>query len=208
MNEKSNKEQMTVALYARVSRHDKEQTPENQLLKLRRFAAHREWQIFEEFIDIASGGKASRPGLDRMMKLARGHRFDAVLIVRIDRIGRSVRNLHNLLDELKRANVGLICSDQEIDTSSPAGKLLYTILGAVSELELELIRERTMDGLARARAEGKTLGRPRFDISDSDILRLRAEGLSLKQIAEKIGMSHQGVKKRLRKVRVTKRVEN
>jgi len=136
-----------------------------------------------------------------MLKLS-----DAILIVRIDRLGRSVRNLHNLLEELRHYGVELICADQDIDTSSPSGKLLFSILGAVSELELELIRERTKDGLARAVAQGKRLGRPPFAVSDEEILRMRAEGLSLRQIAEEVGMSHQGVKKRLRKSRGTKRV--
>jgi len=142
-----------------------------------------------------------------MLKDARAHRFDAILIVRIDRLGRSVRNLHNLLAELRHHGVELICTDQDIDTSSPTGKLLFTILGAVSELELELIRERTKDGLARAIAQGKRLGRPPFAINTDEILKLRAEGLSLRQIAEKVGMSHQGVKKRLRQSKATKRVE-
>jgi len=189
---------LKVAIYARVSRHDKDQNPENQLIKLSEFVKSHEWSVYGEYTDIASGAQSSRPNLDRMLKDARSRRFDAILIVRIDRLGRSVRNLHNLLAELRHYGIELICTDQDIDTSSPSGKILFTILGAVSELELELIRERTKDGLARAVAQGKRLGRPPFAVNTDEILKLRAEGLSLRQIAERVGMSHQGIKKRLR----------
>lgn len=196
-----------VALYARVSTHEKEQDPENQLIKLRDFVEKREWAVYGEYIDIRSGAQSSRPELDRMLNAAKAHWFDAIVIVRIDRLGRSVRNLHNLLAELQHSGIALICTDQEIDTSSPTGKLLFTVLGAVSELELDLIRDRTKDGLARARAQGKRLGRPPFPISTEEIITLRESGMSLRMIAGRVGMSHQGVKKRLRQASATKRVE-
>jgi putative DNA-invertase from lambdoid prophage Rac len=98
----------------------------------------------------------------------------------------------------------LICTDQQIDTKSPAGKLLFTVLGAVAELELDLIRERTKDGLARARAQGKQIGRPSTPGVTEDILRLRATGMSHRKIGEQLGMSHQAVKQRLRRDRVQK----
>jgi len=197
-----------VALYARVSRHDKDQDPDNQLMKLRSFAESRGWAVYGEYVDMKSGADASRPDLDRMLKAARGHAFSAIIIVRLDRMGRSVKNLLNLIDDLKLSNVELICTDQEINTSSPGGKLLFTLLGAISEFELELIRDRTKDGLARARAQGKRLGRPPSAIPTERILELRSQGLSLKKIGKEVGMSHQGVKKRLIKAGVTKRVEN
>jgi DNA invertase Pin-like site-specific DNA recombinase len=197
-----------VALYARVSTHDKDQDPDNQLVKLRSFAESRGWAVYGEYVDMKSGADASRPDLDRMLKAARGHAFNAIIIVRLDRIGRSVRNLLNLIDDLKRFNVELICTDQEIDTSSPAGKLLFTLLGAISEFELELIRDRTKDGLARARSQGKRLGRPPFAVSTGEIVALKESGMSLRQIGAKVGLSHQGVKKRLRQDKATKRVEN
>ena len=196
-----------VAIYARVSTHDKEQDPENQLIKLRDFVKKRGWTIYDEYPDRKSGGQSSRPELDRMLSAAKAHWFDAIVIVRIDRLGRSVRNLHNLLAELQHSGIALICTDQEIDTSSPTGKLLFTVLGAVSELELDLIRDRTKDGLARARAQGKRLGRPPMPISTEEIIALRESGMSLRIIGEKVGMSHQGVKKRLRQAAATKRVE-
>lgn len=196
-----------VALYARVSKHDKDQDPDNQLIKLRSFVESQGWAVYGEYVDMKSGADASRPDLDRMLKAARGHAFSAIIIVRLDRIGRSVKNLLNLLDDLKHYNVELICTDQEIDTSSPGGKLFFTLLGAVSEFELELIRDRTKDGLARARAQGKRLGRPPFAVSTEEIIALRSQGLSLRQIGAKVGLSHQGVKKRLRQASATKRAE-
>jgi len=196
-----------VALYARVSRHDKDQDPDNQLIKLRSFVESRGWAVYGEYVDMKSGADASRPDLDRMLKAARGHAFSAIVIVRLDRIGRSVRNLLNLIDDLKGSNVELICTDQEINTSSPGGKLLFTLLGAISEFELELIRDRTKDGLARARAQGKTLGRPPNHARTTEIARLRQEGLSPAEIGKQLGISRQGVKQRLRRARLQKGVE-
>lgn len=195
---------MRVALYARVSRSDKEQDPENQLLKLRQYAHARGWEVYASYIDYASGASPSRPALDKMIKAGRGRFYDTVLIVRLDRLARSVKQLLTILEELERHGVALVCSDQEIDMKSPAGRLLFTVLGAVAELELELIRERTKDGLARARAQGKRIGRPPNKTLDEEIEVLRAQGMSLRQIGEAVGMSHQAVKQRLRRARVQK----
>ena len=199
---------MKVALYARVSRHDKRQTNENQLLKLRAFAAARGYEIAGEYPDEASGANPHRLGLERLVKDAYAHRFNAILIVRLDRLARSTKQLLTILEEMDRFGVALVCSDQDIDTKSPAGKLLFTVLGAVAELELELIRERTKDGLARARAQGKRLGRPPKPEMTEEIMRLRAQGLSLRQIGAQLGMSHQSVKQRLRRARVQKWIGN
>jgi DNA invertase Pin-like site-specific DNA recombinase len=193
---------LRIALYARVSRFDKDQNPENQLIKLRSFAERHQWAVYREYVDYASGAKPSRPQFDEMLSDARARQFDAILIVRIDRLARSTRHLLNILEELQHFGADLICTDQEIDTKSPAGKLLFTVLGAVSELELDLIRERTKDGLARARAQGKRLGRPPSPAKTEEILGLREQGLSLRQIAQQVGLSHQGVKQRLRRARL------
>jgi DNA invertase Pin-like site-specific DNA recombinase len=195
---------MRVALYARVSRSDKEQDPENQLLKLRQYAISRGWEIYATYQDYASGASPSRPALDKMIKEGRARHYDTVLIVRLDRLARSVKQLLTILEELDHDGIALVCSDQEIDTKSPAGKLLFTVLGAVAELELELIRERTKDGLARARAQGKRIGRPPNHTKDDEIEVLRSQGLSLRQIGELVGLSHQGVKQRLRRARLQK----
>ena len=196
---------MKVALYARVSRADKDQDPENQLRKLRHFAFAHEWEIFAEYKDFASGQAPIRPQFNRMISQARARHFDAVLIVRLDRLARSTKQLLNLLDEMDRFGIQLLCTDQDIDTKSPAGRLLFTVLGAVAELELELIRERTKDGLDRARAQGKKLGRPPNKARDEEIDSLRAKGLSYRQIGARLGISHQAVKQRLRRMRVQNR---
>lgn len=197
---------MKVALYARVSRVDKDQNPENQLIKLREYARKHGWDIFEEYVDHASGAKTSRPSFDRMIRAGRARRFDAIVVVRIDRLARSTRHLLNILEDLDQHGVALVCTDQEIDTKSPAGRLLFTILGAVSELELDLIRERTKDGLARARAQGKRLGRPPSTVKNEEIRALRAQGKSLREIGLELGISHQAVKQRLRRERIQKGV--
>ena len=198
---------MRVALYSRVSRHDKDQNPENQLIKLREFASRHGWTIVKEYKDYASGADPSRPDLDKMLSAARGRLFDAVLAVRVDRVGRSVPNLHNIARDLQHYGVDLVFSDQDIDTTTASGMLVFTIFGAVAQFELELIRDRTLDGLATARLKGKRFGRPRYPVSTDEIRKLREEGLTLRQIAERVGMSHAGVKKRLRIDRATKGVQ-
>ena len=199
---------MRVALYARVSRADKDQDPENQLLKLREYASRHEWEIYAEFHDYVSGAAPIKPTLEKMLSEGRARHYDAVLIVRLDRLARSTKQLLTLLEDLDRYGVALVCTDQQIDTKSPAGKLLFTVLGAVAELELDLIRERTKDGLARAKAQGKRLGRPPKPEMTEEILRHRAQGLSLRQIGAQLGMSHQAVKQRLRRARVHNRDGN
>ncbi|MFW9943941.1 MAG: recombinase family protein [Candidatus Sifarchaeia archaeon] len=199
---------MKAALYGRVSKADDSQSPDNQLLRMRAYAEDRGWIVYDEYVDKASGADAHRPELDRMMNDAKARRFSIVLCVKVDRLARSVLNLYATIAQLDHKGIGFECTDQDISTSSATGKLLLTVLGGIAEFERELISERTKAGLARAKASGKTLGRPRYDISDAEILRLRSEGLSLKQIAERLGMSHQGIKKRLQMVRATKRVEN
>ena len=174
------------------------------MIKLRQFAISRGWEIYATYQDYASGASPSRPALDKMIRESRARHFDTVLIVRLDRLARSVKQLLTILEELDHNGIALVCSDQEIDTKSPAGKLLFTVLGAVAELELELIRERTKDGLARARAEGKRIGRPPNKALDEEITVLRSQGLSLRLIGEIVGLSHQGVKQRLRRTRLQK----
>ena len=161
------RETMKVGLYARVST-DKQDT-DNQMIRLREIAQNRGYEVFDEYVDIASGRNAHRPNLDRMMKDAKSHRFDKILAVRLDRIARSVINLNNLMIDLDEWKVKIEFIDQPIDTSTPAGKMILTILGAMAEFERELIVERTNDGLKRARKEGKTLGRKTTSLTDYQI---------------------------------------
>ena len=198
---------MRVAIYTRISRYDKEQNPENQRIKLMEYAQRHGWNVVREYSDVASGAAPSRPDLDKMLAAARGRLFDAILLVRIDRLGRSVSNLNNIAQDLEHFGVDLICTDQNIDTSSASGKLFFAMLSAFAEFELNVLRERTKDGLARARLQGKRIGRPRSAISTDDLRRMKQEGLTLREIAAKVGMSHAGVKKRLRVDGVTKGVQ-
>ena len=191
-----------IALYARVSRADKDQRPENQLIKLRDYASRHEFAVHEEYVDYASGATPERPPLKRMMADARGNRFSLIAVTRIDRIGRSVAHFANLVAELDANQVALITTDQPINTSSSTGRFLRTVLSAFAELELELIRERTKDGLARARAEGKQLGRPEDSALTARILALRERGLTHGAIAAELELSEGAVKQRLRRVRI------
>lgn len=165
-------DRMKVGLYARVST-DKQDT-DNQMIRLREVAQNRGYEVFDEYVDIASGRNANRPNLDRMMKDAKQHRFDKIIAVKLDRIARSVTNLNNLMNDLYAWNVGIEFIDQPIDTTTPAGKMILTILGAMAEFERELIVERTNDGLKRARKEGKTLGRKTVTLSEYQLDKARS----------------------------------
>src|SRR4249920_3397668 len=150
---------MKAALYARVSTFDQE--PENQLQELRRYVAARGWE-FVEFVDRGvSGSKDRRPALDNLLRDARRRRFDVVVCWRLDRLGRNLRHLITLLEELQSLGVAFVSLAEGIDATTPAGKLQMHILGAIAEFERERIRERVMAGLRRARSNGQRLGRPK-----------------------------------------------
>jgi len=183
-----------VALYARVSTKNNGQDPETQLVALREYAKARGFEVFHEYVDVGiSGAKEKRPALNRLMDHARKRRFDAVLVARFDRFARSTRHLVLALDEFNALGVDFISLSESIDTSTPMGKLVYTVIAAVAELERSLIRERVIMGLQRAKAQGKILGRPRPWVDPERVSRLRAEGLSLRAIARKTGVSHSTV---------------
>jgi len=188
---------MKVALYARVSRSDESQNPENQLMRLRSYASERGWTVYDEYVDMASGADANRPQLDRMMADARARRFSLVLCVKVDRLARSVSNLYAMLTEFDARGVKFECIDQSITTNTPTGKLLLSILGGVAEFERELIRDRTRAGLARAKAQGKRLGRPRKRVNMDRARELRSQGLGYRKIADALGVSYVTVRERL-----------
>ena len=131
-----------------------------QLDRLVAYCTARGWEEAEVYIDQASGADTRRPALMQMLQDAHRRHFDAILVVRLDRLMRSTLHLLAIVEQLDHDGVALVCLDQPIDTSTGMGRLLLTVLGAVAEFERDLIRERTMDGLARARAKGKRLGRP------------------------------------------------
>lgn len=150
---------MRTALYARVSTLDQE--PENQLEELRRYASARGWEV-KEYVDHGvSGAKERRPALDALVADAKRRRFDAVVCWRLDRLGRSIKHLISLIDELQALGIAFVSLAEGIDATTPAGKLQLHILAAIAEFERGRIQERVRAGLARAKAQGKRLGRPR-----------------------------------------------
>jgi DNA invertase Pin-like site-specific DNA recombinase len=174
-------------LYMRVSSLD--QHPETQLLDLRQMAAQRGYQIVQEYTDRISGAKARRPGLDQMMSDARRGRFDVVLVWASDRIARSVKHFLEVLDELNRLNIEFTSFREQIDTGGPLGRAIVVIIGAVAELERNLIIERVRAGMRRARLEGRHIGRRPLDLNREAILLDRRCGQSLGQIAKAHGIS-------------------
>jgi DNA invertase Pin-like site-specific DNA recombinase len=151
-----------IVLYARVSKGNGDQDPTNQLRDLRKLAELKGWKIIREYVDRASGARESRPEFDRMMKaLTKGHiDAQALLVWKIDRLGRSVRHLHNIIGSLKESGVAFVSWSDNIDLTTPTGELIFGVLASVAQFELSLIRARTLAGLRDAVANGKILGRP------------------------------------------------
>jgi len=178
-----------VALYARVSTTD--QSTESQLLDLRRYVRERGWDIFKEYVDEGiSGTKDSRPALNELMNDAKKRRFDVVLVWRFDRFGRSTKHLILALEEFKNLGIDFVSYQENIDTSSPLGSAIFTIISAVAQLERDIIAERVKAGLRRAKERGKRIGRPKISVDEGEIRQLRAGGHSLRKIAEQVGISH------------------
>ena len=150
---------MRCAIYARVSTLDQE--PENQLQELRLYVAARGWSSVEYVDRGVSGAKDRRPALDQLVVDARRRKVDVLLCWRLDRLGRNLRHLVVLLEDLHATGVAFVSLNEGIDATTPAGKLQLHILAALAEFERGRIRERVMAGLQRARAQGKRLGRPR-----------------------------------------------
>lgn len=181
---------MRVAVYARVSTTDKGQDPELQLGPLREYVQARGWAICQEYMDNGiSGAKERRPALDQLMGDARRRLFDAVLVWRFDRFARSTRHLINALHEFRHLGIAFVSYQENLDTSSPLGEAMFTIIGAMAQLERDIIRERVKAGVARARSRGKRLGRPRKVFHRDQLEKLRAEGLSFRQIGKRLGIS-------------------
>ena len=170
------------ALYLRVSTLD--QHPESQLHDLRGLAAQRGLEIVEEYTDKISGVKARRPGLDQLMSDARRGKFEVVLVWAFDRLARSVKHLLEVLDELNHLQIEFISFRENIDTGGPLGRAMITIIGAIAELERNLIIERVRAGMRRARLEGQRIGRPRLEIDRQALRRDRAQGHSLSELAK------------------------
>ena len=177
-----------VAFYARVSTLNHNQDPELQLAEMREYAPCRGWKIAEEYVDHGiSGSKESRPALNKLMADAHRRRFDAVLVWKIDPFGRSLKHLVNALAELDARGVVFISLRDNLDLSTPSGRLMFQIIGAMAEFERALIQERVRAGICRARCRGTRLGRPSGDPDHARVAELRAQGASLRAIARKLG---------------------
>jgi DNA invertase Pin-like site-specific DNA recombinase len=191
---------MKVAIYTRVSTND--QSVEMQNSDLNRFCDQRGFQVYKEYCDKGiSGTKDRRPALDELMDDAKKKKFDVVLVWRFDRFARSTKHLITALEEFRHLGIDFISYQENIDTSSPLGKAMFTIVSAVAELERNIILERVRAGLKRAKESGKILGRPkRLDLDVKELQRMRdKEKLSYRQIGKKVGASSALVYKTLRK---------
>jgi DNA invertase Pin-like site-specific DNA recombinase len=176
---------MRVAIYARVS--TVEQSAENQLGELRRYVAARGWQP-QEYCDTGiSGAKDKRPALDVLIRDAKRRKFDALVVWKMDRLGRNLKHLITLLEELQSLGIAFVSIGEGIDATTPAGKLQMHILGAIAEFERGRIAERVKLGMVRARAQGKHLGRPRNPVTDDQIA--AAAHLPLRKAAALLGVS-------------------
>ena len=185
------------ALYMRVSTVD--QHPETQLLDLRQMATQRGYEIVQEYTDRISGAKAKRPGLDQMMTDDRRGRFDVVLVWASDRIARSVKHFLDVLDELNRIGVEYVSFRENIDTGGPLGRAIVIIVGAVAELERNLIIERVRASMRRARLEGQRIGRAPLVLDSTAILQDRERGQSIREIARGHSVSTATIQRVLRK---------
>src|SRR3989441_11869275 len=180
---------MRAALYARVSTANNGQDPTMQTRELEEYCERRGWKVVGEYVDVGiSGSKEKRPELDRLMADAHRRRFDAVVVWRFDRFARSVSHLLRALETFKALGIEFVSFSEQMYTSTPAGKMVFTVLAAVAELERSLIVERVKAGLRNARAKGKRLGRPRKILDASRIAALRAQGTGWKRIASELGV--------------------
>jgi DNA invertase Pin-like site-specific DNA recombinase len=187
---------MCIGIYARVS--TKDQSCELQVRDLPAYCTARAFELVREYIDVGqSGAKDSRPELNKLMDDACKRQFDAVVCWRFDRFARSTKHLLIALEEFRSIGIQFISYQENVDTSTPLGQALFTIVSAVAQLKRDLIRERVTAGIRNARANGKRLGRPRVKANLEEILQLRAEGYSLQKIAAKLGIGDATVRDRL-----------
>ena len=184
---------MRVALYARVSTLNG-QNPETQLVELREYCARREWRIEGEYVDAGvSGSRDSRPSLNRLMAHAHQRRFDAILVWKLDRLGRSLKHLVTAIAELEALGVTFVSLKDNWDLGTPSGRLMFQIVGAMSEFERSLIAERIRAGMRRRRLEGMALGRASIQVDHARLVADRLSGMSLTQVARRYSVSRASV---------------
>jgi len=182
-------------VYVRVSTG--EQNLDMQLKELPEYVQRRGWELVDTISDKCTGAKDRIPGLDRLMQDARKRRFDVVVVWKFDRFARSTSHLLRALEEFNALGIDFVSLHESVDTSTPMGKMVFTVLGAVAELERSTIRERCDAGRKAAKRRGIKFGRPAVAVNVSKIRDLRESGLSLRGIAAKVGVSHETVSKLL-----------
>jgi DNA invertase Pin-like site-specific DNA recombinase len=186
-----------VAIYARIS--TKDQSVDMQLLDLERYSRERGLSVFKIYKDNGvSGTKETRPALNDLMDNAKKRKFDVVLVWRFDRFARSTKHLVTALYEFRNLGIDFISYQENIDTSSPLGEAIFTIISAMSKLERDIIAERVKGGLRKARANGKQLGRPNDDVDISNVIKCKEQGMSIREIAKSLGLSRGKVERTLK----------
>lgn len=180
-----------VALYARVSTLDKGQDPETQLVQLRQYAQNRNFEVIGEFVDYASGTTQDRVQYKLMMEAAKKRAIDVVLVWRYDRFARSTQALVNALKEFQSLGIDFISYQENIDTTSPTGELVFHVMASLAQFESSLISQRVKAGMERARAQGKHIARPRLPIDQQQkIFELQKKGLSMNKISKQLGIAY------------------
>lgn len=192
-----------VAIYTRISSNEKCKNIETQLLHLREFCKNKNWKIVKEYSDIASGSLESRQQLEQLKNDAFYRKFNVVLVFRFDRFARSTKQLVNALEEFKEQNIDFVSYNEKVDTTTPAGKAMFTMISAFAEFERSIIQERIFAGLARAKSKGKSLGRPKSKEikNETEILNNLKLGYSIRQTASFLGVGASTVQRVKRKHR-------
>ena len=189
-----------VAIYTRISTSDARQDKDLQLTPLEAYVKSRGWDLYKVYSDEESGGKESRPGLDQLMLDAHKRLFDCCIVWKFDRFSRSTKQLVTALDTFGELGVDFISYSEAIDTTTSAGKMVFSMIAAVAEFERNIIHERVRAGLANARAKGRILGRPRACINMKLIMKLKNEGVSTRQISKQLGIPRSTIQKHLLKI--------
>ena len=180
-----------VALYARVSTLDKGQDPETQLVQLRGYAQARNFEVITEFIDYASGTTEDRTQYKLMMAAAKKRKIDVVLVWRYDRFARSTQALVNALKEFQSLGIDFISYQENIDTTTPTGELIFHVMASLAQFESSLISQRVKAGMARAKAQGKLISRPKISIQkQQELFELQKMGLSMNKISKKAKVAY------------------
>ena len=178
-----------VGIYARVSTTNKGQDLETQLLPLKRYCQERQREIVETYSDTMSWTKEQRPALNQLLEEAKRWKFEAVLVFRFDRISRSTKQLIELLEGFRKLNIHFISITESVDTTTPTGIMIFTIIAAFAKFERDVISERVKFGIEKARESWKQIGRPRKKVDENYLVELRKQGLTYRKIAEKSWIS-------------------